>query len=322
MIPTPFDPRLIARVAPAVAEAAMASGVATRPLKDLKAYRESLTRFVYRSGLVMQPVFAGATGSGKRIAYAEGEDERVISAAQTIVDEKLARPVLIGHRPSIENRIRELGLRLEAGRDVDILDPAEDRLTGELADDYYALRSRRGLSRAEALAGMRRNNTLFGACLLRRGEVDGLLCGTAGTYAEHLKPIAEVVGLRDGAAGFAAMHLLMLSQQNVFVCDTYINVDPDARQIAEMTLLAVEGVRRFGVQPRVALLSHSSFGSSDAPSARKMREALAIIQIADPKLEIDGEMHADAALSPFMRPPQLALQEVGSTVSLHESFTP
>jgi malate dehydrogenase (oxaloacetate-decarboxylating)(NADP+) len=296
LIPTPFDPRLIERIAPAVAEAAMESGVATRPL-DIAAYRNRLASFVYRSGAVMQPLFAAATGTGKRIAYAEGEDGRVLRAVQAVVDERLARPVLIGNPEAIEAKVRELGLRLSPGRDVEVIHASDSRLTEPLAADFYKMRSRHGVSREEAKAEMRRNGTLIGAMLLRRGEVDGLLCGMVGTYAAHLKPVMEVVGLREGANNFAAMHLLMLPQQNVFFCDTYINTDPDAEQIAEMTLHAAEGVRRFGVLPRVALLSHSSFGTSDAASARKMREALALIRKAEPGLEVDGEMHSDAALS-------------------------
>jgi malate dehydrogenase (oxaloacetate-decarboxylating)(NADP+) len=297
LIPTPFDPRLIERIAPAVAEAAMKSGVAMRPLADLAAYRNRLGSFVYRSGAVMQPLFAAATATGKRIAYAEGEDGRVLRAVQAIVDERLARPVLIGNPEAIDAKVRELGLRLSPGREVEVINASDSRLTQPLAADYYKLRSRHGVSSEEAKTEMRRNGTLIGAMLLRRGEVDGMLCGMVGTYAAHLKPIMDVVGLREGANNFAAMHLLMLPQQNVFFCDTYINMDPDAAQIAEMTLHAAEAVRRFGVLPRIALLSHSSFGTSNAASARKMREALALIRKADPGLEIDGEMHSDAALS-------------------------
>jgi malate dehydrogenase (oxaloacetate-decarboxylating)(NADP+) len=297
LIPTPFDPRLIERIAPAVAEAAIESGVATRPLADLADYRKRLASFVYRSGAVMQPLFAAATGTGKRIVYAEGEDGRVLRAVQVVVDERLARPVLIGNPETIDAKVRELGLRLTPGRDVEVINAGDSRLTEPLAADYYKMCSRLGVSREEAKSEMRRNGTLIGAMLLRRGEVDGMLCGMVGTYAAHLKPVMGVVGLREGANNFAAMHLLMLPQQNVFFCDTYINMDPDAAQIAEMTLHAAEGVRRFGVLPRVALLSHSSFGTSDAASARRMREALELIRKADPGLEVEGEMHADAALS-------------------------
>jgi malate dehydrogenase (oxaloacetate-decarboxylating)(NADP+) len=242
-------------------------------------------------------VFAAATGSQQQIAYAEGEDERILRAVQTVVDERLARPLLIGRPAVVERKIRELGLRLKLNEDFKIADPTDDALTDALATDYYSMLRRRGLSREDAYADMQRNNTLIAASLLRRGDVDGLLCGVTGTYAAHLKPIRDVIGLRDRVSNFAAMHLLMLQQQNVFVCDTYINVDPNTEQIAEITLLAADAVRHFGVPPRVALLSHSSFGNSDAPSAVKMREALELIRQRDPTLEVDGEMHADAALS-------------------------
>ena len=276
LIPTPFDPRLIERVATAVAKAAMDSGVAERPLADLETYRQKLARFVYRSGAVMQPVFAAAAATKQRIAYAEGEDERVLRAVQVVVDERLARPVLIGNPEAIAAKISELGLRLRSGNDIEIVD----------------VRSGSGTGNKDQPAG-----TLMAAKLLRKGEVDGVLCGTTGTYAAHLQPVREVIGLRPGCRTLAAMHLLMLPQQNVFFCDTYINHDPDAEQIVDMTQLACAAVRRFGVKPRVALLSYSSFGSSDAPSAIKMRAALALIRKLDPSLEIDGEMHADAALS-------------------------
>ena len=274
LIPTPFDPRLIERVAPAVAKAAMDSGVAERPLADLEAYRQSLASFVDRSGSVMQPVFAAATGTKQRIAYAEGEDERVLRAAQVVVDERLARPVLIGNPGTIAAKIRELGLRLRPGADIEIIETASA-----------------GNSGSQPAA------TVLAAKLLQKGEVDGVLCGATGTYADHLQPVREIIGQRSGSRTMAAMHLLMLPQQNVFFCDTYINYDPTADQIAEMTLLATETVRRFGVTPRVALLSHSNFGASQAPAALKMRAALALIKKLDPSLEIDGEMHADAALS-------------------------
>jgi malate dehydrogenase (oxaloacetate-decarboxylating)(NADP+) len=254
-------------VAPAVAEAAMASGVATRPVADLRAYRDRLARFVYHSGTVMQPVFAAATEQSCRIVYAEGEDERVLRAAQIIVDENLAHPILIGRRDIIEDRRREYGLRFEIGHDVEIIDPGE------------------------------RVPTQVGADLVNGGGADGLLCGTTGNYSEHLAHIAQTIGLRDGVNRFAAMNLLMLPRQTVFICDTYVNVDPNAVEIAEMAVLAAEEVRRFGLTPRLALLSHSSFGSADTPSARKMRAALALIRERAPGLEAAGEMQGDAALS-------------------------
>jgi malate dehydrogenase (oxaloacetate-decarboxylating)(NADP+) len=270
LIPRPFDPRLITTVAPAVAAAATASGVATRPLADVRAYRDGLGRFVYRSGTVMQPVFAAAAAAPRqRIVYAEGEDERVLRAAQVVVDERLARPVLIGRTDRILANLREFALRLEPGRDVDIL----------------------GLDDATE------NSTLKGAVLVRDGLADGMLCGTGGAYAAHLRHVAATVGRAAGVDRFAAMNMLMLPQQTVFICDTYVNFDPNAAEIAEMALLAAAEVRRFGLTPRLALLSHSSFGSADTPSASKMREARGLIKARAPDLEVEGEMQGDAALS-------------------------
>jgi malate dehydrogenase (oxaloacetate-decarboxylating)(NADP+) len=298
LIPPPFDPRLITTVAPAVAEAAMKSGVATRPLADLKAYRQSLERYVYTSGTVMQPVFQAASDQAtRRIAYAEGEDDRVLRAAQVAVDERLARPVLVGQPEAIAAKIKDLGLRLEPERDYEVVGFAERAVLDQAAEEYYQLGKRHGLTRDFAAAEMRRNGTLIGAMLVRQGRADGMLCGTVGSYSSHLKYVAEAIGLREGVKGLAAMHLLMLPKQTVFVCDTYINPEPTAAQLADMTMLAAEEVRRFGLEPRVALLSHSSFGSADTASARKMRAALALIQERAPELEVEGEMHADAALS-------------------------
>ncbi|MFZ1428585.1 MAG: NADP-dependent malic enzyme [Geminicoccaceae bacterium] len=298
LIPPPFDPRLITTVAPAVAAAAMESGVATRPLADLKAYRASLQRYVYTSGTVMQPVFAAAAEQATRkIVYAEGEDDRVLRAAQVAVDEKLARPVLVGRPDVIGAKITQLGLRLALERDYDVVSFDDEALIERAAEAYYQQGKRRGLMRDYAAAEMRRNGTLIGAMLVHEGLADGMLCGTAGPYASHLKYVAEAIGLRDGVDDLAAMHLLMLPNQTVSICDTYINVDPSAEQLAGITLLAAEELRRFGLEPRVALLSHSSFGSADTPAARKMRAALALLRARAPELEVDGEMHADAALS-------------------------
>jgi malate dehydrogenase (oxaloacetate-decarboxylating)(NADP+) len=297
LIPRPFDPRLITTVAPAVAEAAMKTGVATRPITDMKAYRHQLASFVYRSGTVMQPVFAAAAEVDKRVCYAEGEDDRVLRAAQVVVDENLARPILVGRSHVIAQKIHELGLHIQAGKDFEVADFDDDELIDGAAEMYYQLRRRRGLARNYAVAEMRRNSTLIGAALVRQGKADGLLCGTSGPYAAHLQYVADVIGLQEGARNFAAMNLLMLPGHTLFICDTSINADPTAEQIAEITLLAAKEVRRFGLTPRVALLSHSNFGSADTPSAIKMRHALGFIQGMAPDLEVDGEMHADAALS-------------------------
>ena len=298
LIPPPFDPRLITTVAPAVAQAAMASGVATRPIADLRAYRASLQRYVYTSGTVMQPVFQAASDQAtRRIVYAEGEDDRVLRAAQVAVDEKLARPVLVGQPDAIQAKVRDLGLRLTAGRDYEVVGFDDREFLDQAAAAYYRLGRRRGLTRDYAAAEMRRNGTLIGAMLVRDGRADGMLCGTSGPYASHLKYVVEAIGVREGVRELAAMHLLMLPQQTVFVCDTYINPDPTAEQLADIALLAAEEVRRFGLEPRLAFLSHSSFGSADTPTARKMRDALALVRERAPQLEAEGEMHADAALS-------------------------
>ena len=298
LIPPPFDPRLITSVAPAVAEAAMQSGVATRPLADLKAYKASLERYVYTSGTVMQPVFAAAAQAAtKKVVYAEGEDDRVLRAAQVAVDENLARPVLIGRAEVIAAKMAGLGLRLAVERDVDIVSADDAPLLERLAEAYYRLGRRQGLMRDYAATALRGSGTLLGAMLVREGLADGMLCGTTGPYASHLAAVAGTIGRKAGVADLAAMHLLMLPGQTVSICDTYINLDPTAEQLAEITLLAAEELRRFGLEPRVALLSHSSFGSADSASARKMRRALALLRERAPELEADGEMHADAALS-------------------------
>ena len=298
LIPPPFDPRLITAVAPAVAEAALRSGVASRPIADIRAYRHSLERYVYTSGTVMQPVFQAASDQEtRRIVYAEGEDDRVLRAAQVAVDERLARPLLVGRPETIAAKIRDLGLRLAAGRDYDVVGFDDSAFLEQAAAAYYKLGARKGLTRDYAAAEMRGNGTLVGAMLVREGRADGMLCGTSGRYASHLKYVVETIGMREGVRELAAMHLLMLPQQTVFICDTYINPDPTADQLADIALLAADEVRRFGLEPRLGLLSHSSFGSAETASARKMREALRLIRERAPDLEAEGEMHADAALS-------------------------
>jgi malate dehydrogenase (oxaloacetate-decarboxylating)(NADP+) len=301
LIPRPFDPRLITTIAPAVALAAMESGVATRPLADLEGYRAQLQQLVYSSGFVMKPLFAAAKEAPRRIVYAEGEDERVLRATQVVVDEGLAKPILVGRPAVVERRIERYGLRMKAGVDFTLVNPDWDERYREYWQEYYRLTQRRGVSQQYAKIEMRRRNTLIGAMLMHRGEADGMLCGTFGTHALHLHYIDQVVGLRPGVKHFYAMNVLMLPKRTVFICDTYVNYDPSAEQVAEMTLLAAEEVRRFGITPRAALLSHSSFGMYDTPSARKMRAALALVVAQDPELEVDGEMHGDAALSPDVR---------------------
>ena len=302
LIPKPFDPRLIVTIAPAVARAAMESGVATRPIADFDAYIDSLQQFVYHSGLIMKPLFAAAkAGARRRIVYAEGEDERVLRAAQVVVDEGLARPIIVGRPAVVEKRIEQFGLRIRPGADFDIVNPEYDPRYREYWQEYYRLTQRRGVSQHYAKIEMRRRLTLISAMMLHRGEADGLLCGTFGTHGLHLQYIDQVIGRRPGVDHFYAMNLLMLPKRTVFLCDTYVNYDPTAEQVAEMTALAAEEIRRFGITPKAALLSHSSFGTSDAPSAQKMRRALALVQERAPELEIEGEMHGDAALSAEVR---------------------
>jgi malate dehydrogenase (oxaloacetate-decarboxylating)(NADP+) len=301
IIPRPFDPRLIARVAPAVAKAAMDSGVATRPIADLDGYRDSLTQFVYHSGLLMKSLFTAAKAAPRRIVYAEGEDERVLRAAQIVVDEALARPILIGRPQVVEQRLERLGLRVRPGREFDLVNPEFDARYRDYWTTYHQLTERKGVSPEYARIEMRRRNTLIGAMLMVKGEADCMLCGTFGTHALHLQYVDQVIGLRAGVRRYAAMNALILPARTVFICDTYVTPDPDAENIAEMTLLAAEEIRRFGITPKVALLSASNFGSIDLPSSRKMRAALALIEARAPELEIEGEMHGDAAISEDIR---------------------
>ncbi|HZQ71326.1 MAG TPA: NADP-dependent malic enzyme [Burkholderiales bacterium] len=301
IIPRPFDPRLIARVAPAVAQAAMDSGVATRPLADLEAYRQSLSQFVYHSGLIMKPLFVAAKANPRRVVYAEGEDERVLRAAQVVVDEGLARPVLIGRPQVVEQRLERLGLRVRPGKEFELVNPEFDTRYRDYWSTYHQLAERKGVSAEYARIEMRRGQTLIGAMMMYKGEADGMLCGTFGTHAQHLHYIEQVIGRRPGVRHYAAMNAVILPARTVFLCDTYVTPDPDAEHIAEMTLLAAEELRRFGLTAKVALLSASNFGSVDTPSSRKMREALALLNERAPELEIDGEMHGDAALSEEIR---------------------
>ena len=297
LIPTPFDPRLIERIAPAVAKAAMDSGVATRPLADLEEYRQRMARFMYQSGASMEPIFAAAKNARKRVALAEGEDDRVLRAAQVIVDEALARPVLVGRAEVIGARIQSLGLRLKPGNDCDIVSFESDARYDAAWREYYRLVRRSGVTQALAKEAVRNRSTLIAAMLLRRGDVDSMLCGTSGAFYDHLKYLHQVIGPREGVHTLGTMNMLIVGGRQIFICDTYVNRDPSPEQLAELTLLAAEEIRRFGLTPNVALLSHSSFGSVDAPSAQKMRDALSLIQTEAPDLAVEGEMHGDAALS-------------------------
>jgi malate dehydrogenase (oxaloacetate-decarboxylating)(NADP+) len=301
LIPRAFDPRLITNLAPAVAKAAMESGVAGRPIKDFDAYRARLTRFVYQSGTPMAPVFEAAGRAPKRVVYAEGEDERVLRAAQAAVDEGIARPMLVGRADIIATRLQKLGLRLKPGETCDVVNILDDPRYRDYGHAYYELARRKGVSRTEAMESMRSRPTVVGAMLVRRGDADAMLCGTRGDFADHLRHVRDIIGLREGVKTLAAMQMLILPGRQLFICDTHVNRDPDAEQIAEMTLLAAEEVQRFGLKPSVALLSHSSFGSSDAPAAQKMRDALAIVVAKAPTLAVEGEMRADSALSSTIR---------------------
>jgi len=301
LIPKPFDPRLILKLAPAVAQAAMDSGVATRPILDFDAYREKLGQFVFRSGLVMRPLFVRAKRAPKRIIYAEGEEERVLRATQTVVDEGFARPLLVGRAEVVKGRIQRLGLRLRHQEHFDLVDPEYDPRYNEYWRDYHEIMERRGTSPAQARTVLRTSGTVIAAMLLRKGEGDAMVCGTIGQYERHFRHVMNVIGLRQGVRTAAALSVLVLPDGPIFVCDTHVSYDPNPKEIAEMTIMAAEQVRRFGLQPKVALVSHSNFGTHDDPPASKMRHALAEIEAIDPDLEIEGEMHADAALSEDIR---------------------
>jgi len=301
LIPKPFDPRLIAKIAPAVAQAAMDSGVATRPILDFDAYRDQLQQFVYHSGIIMKPVFTAAKKASKRIVYAEGEDERVLRATQVVVDESLAKPILIGRPEVIEHRIQKFGLRIRPGIDFDLCNPQNDPRFKDYWKVYHQLTERKGVSAGYSQIEMRRRHTLIGAMMIHQGDADGMLCGTFGTHALHLGYIDQVIGRQKGVSSYYAMNGLMLPKQTVFICDTYVNYDPSAEQLVEMTILGAEELKRFGLVAKVALLSHSSFGSYNTPSAKKMQSALQLLQQHAPTLEVEGEMHGDSALSAAVR---------------------
>jgi len=304
LIPKPFDPRLIVHIAPAVAKAAMESGVATRPIADFDAYRQSLQQFVYHSGTMMKPVFAAARRvpmEKSRIIYAEGEDERILRAVQIIVDEKLAKPILVGRPKVIEQSIAKFGLRLTPGEQFDIVNPEHDDRYHAYWSEYHAIMARRGVTPQYARIEMRRRTTLIASMLLRMGEADGMICGTFTTTWRHLQYIDRVIGKKPGANCYAEMNGVILPTRQVFIVDTHVNVDPSAEQLAEITRMAADAIRRFGIVPKAALLSHSNFGSSDSPSALKMRETLRLLREQAPDLIVDGEMHADCALDAALR---------------------
>jgi malate dehydrogenase (oxaloacetate-decarboxylating)(NADP+) len=301
LIPKPFDARLILRIAPAVAEAAAESGVATRPIADLDAYRQSLTRFVYQTGLVMRPVFAAAKAKPARVIYAEGEDERCLRAVQVAVDEQMVRPILVGRPAVIEARIARAGLRIKPGREIEIVNPEDDPRYRDCWEDYQRLMGRQGVTPSMAKAALRRSNTLISATLMRLGHADAMLCGLVGKYDVHLEHLRDTIGLKPGATCFAAMNALLLGDRTLFLADTFVHDEPSAEQLAEIGAMAADELRGFGLTPRVAFVSHSMFGSSSRPSALRMRRATELFKALRPGVVCDGEMHGDAALSEEVR---------------------
>ncbi|MBP6374888.1 MAG: NADP-dependent malic enzyme, partial [Giesbergeria sp.] len=297
LIPKPFDPRLMMKIAPAVAQAAADSGVALRPIADMAAYSDHLQTFVYASGTTMKPIFMVAKQAAKkRVAYAEGEEERVLRAAQIVVDERLARPTLIGRPAVIAQRIEKFGLRLRQGTDYDVVNVENDHRYRDFWQTYHQMMERKGITVAIAKIEMRRRLTLIGSMLLHKGEVDGLIVGTWGTPPMHLSYVDQVIGRRAGVGTYACMNGLLLPDRQVFLVDTHVNYDPTAEQLAEITIMAAQEMMRFGFKPKVALLSHSNFGNSDQPSAIKMRSTLELLRAQAPWLDVDGEMHGDVAL--------------------------
>ncbi|RDI25989.1 NADP-dependent malic enzyme [Pseudacidovorax intermedius] len=302
LIPKPFDSRLILRIAPAVAKAAAASGVATRPIEDLDAYRQQLSRFVYQTGMVMRPVFAAAkVAEKKRVAYAEGEDERALRAAQMAVDEGIARPILIGRPDIIAMRIKKAGLNLRPGIDAEVVDPENDPRFRQYWEAYHQLMGRRGINPEGSKAMVRRSNTTIAALMVHLGDADAMLCGLVGRFDSHLKILGQLLGTQRGVPDFATLNALMLDKYTLFIADTNVHEDPTAEQLAQIALMAAEEVRRFGLPPKVAFLSHSNFGTSERASARKMRVARDLFAQMAPDIECDGEMHGDAALSESVR---------------------
>jgi malate dehydrogenase (oxaloacetate-decarboxylating)(NADP+) len=301
LIPKPFDPRLIVHLAPAVAKAAMDSGVATRPIADLKAYREQMTSFIFRTGLVMKPVFEAAKADPKRVVYSEGEEEVILRAVQTVVDDGLARPILIGRPEVIERRIDKLGLRIRAGEHFELTNINDDKRFRDYWTQYHGLLERKGVTPSIAKAIIRTRGTVVAALMVERGEADAMICGVVGRYKRKLDYVLEVIGLKPGVRSAAALSAVASDRGTVFICDTHVNPDPSAEEICDAALLAAERVRLFGIKPKVALLSHSNFGSFETASSRKMAQALKLIRAKDPALDVEGEMQADTALDESIR---------------------
>ncbi|NNF78359.1 MAG: NADP-dependent malic enzyme, partial [Rhizobiales bacterium] len=301
LIPNPFDPRLIQWIAPAVAKAAMETGVADRPITDFDAYDEKLDRFVFRSGFIMKPVFTKARAEPKRVIYAEGEDERILRAAQVVIQEGLAQPILVGRPQIIADRLERYGLSLEPGKDFEIINPEDDPRYKDYVETFLERSGRRGVTPSRARTVVRTQPTVIAAIALHRNEADAMICGLEGDFGRHLRQIRNVVGLAEGEADFSTVSLLILKSGAYFLADTYITPNPTAEEVADMTRATVKQVRRFGIEPKVALLSHSNFGSHDTDSSLKMRKALGLLQESDPDLAVDGEMHGDAALDEALR---------------------
>ncbi len=301
ILPKPFDPRLITEIAPAVAKAAMDTGVATRPIADLDAYKHKLNSFVYRSGFVMKPVFDAARRAPKRLILAEGAHPYVLQAAAQMIQERIARPILIGHREDIVRGAQHLGLRMKPGQDYDLVDPNTDPRMDQLSNEYLRLVERRGMTPAQAYRVPRTSNTPLGALLLKRGDGDALICGPIGQFHRHLHHVDQIIGRSPGVRAYATLSALILQQGTLFLADTYVTYEPSVEQLAEMTVMAAEEVRRFGIEPKIAFVSHSNFGSADSASSVRMRRAYTMLRGIAPELEAEGEMHADAALSAFIR---------------------
>lgn len=302
LIPSPFDPRLILRIAPAVAEAANKSGVAARPIENQETYLDQLNRFVFRSGLIMKPLFTAAkTARRKRVIFAEGEDERILRAAQVLIEEEIAEPILIGRPEILETRLKRFGLKIRPGKDFAVTNPLDDPRYRDYVDLYFSLVGRMGINPEAARTIVRTNTSVIAALAVRRGDADALICGVEGRYAKHLAVVDQIIGKREGVQDFSALSLLISQRGATFFTDTYVSYDPPAQEIAEMTLMAAREIRRFGITPRAALLSHSNFGTRDSASASKMREAIRLIHEWAPELEADGEMHGDSAISEVLR---------------------
>ena len=305
LIPTPFDSRLILKIAPAVAQAAVDSGVATRPIEDMEAYKENLARFVYQTGMLMRPIISAVKtlpDSEKRVAYADGEDERALRAAQIVIDDRIARPILIGRPAVIAARIAKAGLRMQLGKDVEVCNPEDDPRFRQYWETYHQLMKRDGVTPESAKAAVRRSNTIIAALMVKLGDADAMICGLVGTYETHLERIHHVIGRAAGEKQYAALNALMTEQNgSLFIADTYVNDNPSAEELADIAWASVQEVQRFGIPPKVAFLSHSTYGASKRPSARKMREARDIFVARHPEIECDGELHGDAALEPAIR---------------------